>query len=93
MIRPLHDYIVIKQDEKEVSSAGGILLATVDTTKPGRGVVVAVGKGKVVDGVVQKIDVRKGDRVLLTPGSGMPMKVDGEEFLFMRQEDILGVLS
>jgi len=93
-IRPLHDRVVVKRMEEERTSAGGIVIPDSAAEKPMKGEVVAVGNGKVNDaGEVRKLDVKVGDQVLFGKYSGTEIKVDGDDVLIMREEDILGVIS
>ena len=93
-IRPLEDRVVIQQIEAEEKTAGGIVLPDTAKEKPQEGKVVAVGKGKVNDdGKVTPLDVKAGDRILFGKYSGTEVKIDGEDFLIMREDDILGVLE
>ena len=93
-IRPLHDRVVIKRVEEEQKTKGGIIIPDTAKEKPLEGLVIAVGNGKVLeDGTVRKLDVKAGDRVLFTKYSGTEVKIDGEEHLIMREEDILGVIE
>mgnify|MGYP003572572710 FL=1 len=93
-IRPLHDRVIIKRQEEERTSPGGIVIPDSATEKPIRGKVVAVGNGKVLDdGSVRKLDLKKGDNVLFGKYSGTEVKVDGEDLLVMREEDIMAVIE
>ncbi len=93
-IRPLHDRVIIKRVEEETKTAGGIVLPGSAAEKPSQGVVLAVGTGKALDnGQVRPIDVKVGDKVLFGKYSGNEVKVDGEEVIVMREEDIMGVLG
>ena len=93
-IRPLHDRVVIKRMEEERTSAGGIVIPDSATEKPIRGEVVSVGKGKISDsGDVRPLDVKAGDQVLFGKYSGTEIKIDGEDLLVMREDDIMGVLD
>ena len=93
-IRPLHDRVIIKRQEEERTSPGGIVIPDSATEKPIRGKVVAVGNGKVLDdGSVRKLDLKKGDKVLFGKYSGTEVKVDGEDLLVMREEDIMAVIE
>ena len=93
-IRPLHDRVIIKREEEERTSAGGIVIPDSATEKPIRGKVVAVGNGKVLeDGSVRKVDVKKGDTVLFGKYSGTEIKMDGDELIVMREEDIMAVIE
>lgn len=93
-IRPLHDRVVIKRVEEEQKTAGGILIPDNAKEKPIRGKVVAVGKGKILEnGSVRPLDVKVGDTVVFGKYSGTEVKVEGEDLLMMREEDIMGVLE
>ena len=93
-IRPLHDRVIIKREEEERTSAGGIVIPDSATEKPIRGQVVAVGNGKILeDGTVRKLDLKKGDKVLFGKYSGTEVKVDGEDLLVMREEDIMAIIE
>ena len=93
-IRPLHDRVIVKRIEEERKSAGGIVIPDTAAEKPDQGEVKAVGKGKVSDdGKVRTLDVKVGDRVLFGKYSGQTVKVEGEELLVMREEDIMGVVE
>jgi len=93
-IRPLHDRVIIKRQEEERTSPGGIVIPDSATEKPIRGKVVAVGNGKILeDGSVRKLDLKKGDNVLFGKYSGTEVKVEGEELLVMREEDVMAVLE
>ncbi|ALG69056.1 co-chaperone GroES [Beggiatoa leptomitoformis] len=93
-IRPLHDRVIIKRMEEERKTAGGIVIPDSATEKPIRGKVVAIGKGKLLEsGDVRPLDVKVDDVVLFGKYSGTEVKVDGEDLLVMREEDIMGVLA
>jgi chaperonin GroES len=93
-IRPLHDRVIVKRVEEEEVSAGGIIIPDTAKEKPQEGKIVAVGKGKVLeDGTVQKLDLKKGDRVLFGKYSGSEIKINGIDHLIMREDDILGVIE
>jgi chaperonin GroES len=93
-IRPLHDRIIVKRVEEEEKTKGGIIIPDTAKEKPMEGKVIAVGKGKVLDdGKIQPLDVKEGDRVLFGKYSGTEVKIDGEEHLIMREDDILGVIE
>jgi chaperonin GroES len=93
-IRPLHDRVIIKRQEEERTSPGGIVIPDSATEKPIRGKVVAVGNGKILDdGSVRKVDLKKGDNVLFGKYSGTEIKMDGDELLVMREEDIMAVIE
>jgi chaperonin GroES len=93
-IRPLHDRVIVRRMEEERTSPGGIVLPDSATEKPDQGEVLAVGKGKILEsGDVRPLDVKVGDKVLFGKYSGSAVKVDGEEVLVMREEDIMGVIE
>ena len=93
-IRPLHDRVIVKRVEEETTSAGGIVLPDSATEKPSEGEVLAVGNGKLLDnGEVRTLEVQVGDRVLFGKYSGNEVKVDGEDLIVMREDDIMGVLG
>ncbi|APZ42124.1 co-chaperone GroES [Acidihalobacter ferrooxydans] len=93
-IRPLHDRVVIKRMEEERMSAGGIVIPDSATEKPVRGEVLAVGNGKILDnGDTRALDVKVGDKVLFGKYAGTEIKIDGEEVLVMREEDIVAVIE
>jgi len=89
-LRPLHDRVVVKRMEEEKTSPGGIVIPDSATEKPIKGKIVAVGNGKITEsGDVRKLDVKKGDEVLFGKYSGTEVKVDGDELLVMREDDIM----
>ncbi len=93
-IRPLHDRVVVKRMEEERTSAGGIVIPDSATEKPAEGEVIAVGKGKINDsGDVLAMDVKVGDKILFGKYSGTEIKIEGQDVLIMREEDILGVIA
>ena len=93
-IRPLHDRVIVRRMEEERTSAGGIVIPDSATEKPAEGEVVAIGNGKILDsGEVRALDVKAGDKILFGKYAGNEVKVDGEELLVMREEDIMGVLE
>ncbi|MGD8620171.1 MAG: co-chaperone GroES [Gammaproteobacteria bacterium] len=93
-IRPLHDRVILKRMEEETTSAGGIVIPDTAAEKPMRGEVIAIGKGKRLDsGDVVPLDVKVGDTVLFGKYSGTEVKVNGEDLLVMREEDIMGVIE
>ena len=93
-IRPLQDRLVVKRLAEEEKTKGGIIIPDSAKEKPIEGEVMAVGNGKVLeDGTVRKLDVKVGDRVLFGKYSGTEVKIDGEERLILREDDILGVLE
>jgi len=93
-IRPLHDRVVVRRMEEERKSAGGIVIPDSATEKPIQGEVIAAGKGKILEnGDVRPLDVQVGDKVLFGKYSGTEVKIEGEELLVMREEDIMGVVE
>ncbi len=92
--RPLHDRILVKRVEEETKTKGGIIIPDTAKEKPIEGKVVAVGKGRVgEDGKVTALEVKKGDRVLFGKYGGTEVKMDGEEYLIMREDDVLGIME
>jgi chaperonin GroES len=93
-IRPLHDRVIVKRLEAETKTAGGIVIPDTAAEKPIRGEVMAVGNGKILeDGKVRPLDVKVGDKVLFGKYSGTEVKLDGQEVVVMREEDIMAVLA
>ena len=93
-IRPLHDRIIVKRMEEERMSAGGIVIPDSATEKPIKGEVIAVGNGKHLEnGEIRALDVKKGDKVLFGKYSGTEVKVEGEDFLVMREDDVMAVIE
>ena len=93
-IRPLHDRIIVKRLEEERTSKGGIIIPDTATEKPIQGKVIAVGNGKIQeDGKVRPLDVKVGDKILFGKYGGQEVKVDGEELLVMREEDVMAVIE
>jgi chaperonin GroES len=92
-IRPLHDRVVVRRMEEETTSAGGIVLPGSAAEKPAQGEIVAVGNGQITDNGVRALDVKVGDQVMFGKFSGTEVKVDGEELLVMREEDIVAVIE
>ena len=93
-VRPLHDRLIVERIEETEQMVGGIIIPDTAKEKPQQGKVVAVGKGKVKDdGTVAPLDVATGDKVLFGKYSGQEIKLDGIEYLIMREDEILGVLE
>jgi len=93
-IRPLQDRVIVKRVQEEEKTKGGIIIPDTAKEKPIEGKVIAVGNGKVQeDGKVRPLDVKPGDRILFSKYAGTEIKIDGEEHLMMREEDILGVIE
>jgi chaperonin GroES len=93
-IRPLHDRVVVKRLDEEKTSPGGIVIPDTATEKPIKGEVIAVGNGKLLDsGELRALAVKPGDKILFGKYSGTEVKVEGAEYLVMREDDIMGVLE
>jgi chaperonin GroES len=93
-IRPLHDRIIVERIEEETMTASGIIIPDSAKEKPQEGTVIAVGKGKVTeDGKILALDVKVGDKVLFGKYSGTEIKIEGNEYLMMREDDVLGVVE
>lgn len=93
-IRPLQDRILVKRLTEEEKTKGGIIIPDSAKEKPQEGEVIAVGNGKILDnGKLQPLDVKAGDRILFSKYSGTEVKIDGEEYTIMREDDILGVIG
>ena len=93
-ITPLHDRVIVKRLEEETTTPGGIVLPGSAAEKPSQGKVLAVGSGKLLDnGTVRALEVKVGDKVLFGKYSGNEVKVDGEDLIVMREEDIMGILG
>jgi chaperonin GroES len=91
--RPLHDRVIVKRIQEEEKSAGGIIIPDTAKEKPQEGKVIAVGPGKQEDGKVIPLGVKAGDKILFGKYSGTEIKLDGEEHLIMREDDILGIIE
>ena len=93
-IRPLHDRVLVRREEEETKTAGGIVLPGSAAEKPSRGEVIAVGNGKITEnGNVRPLDVKAGDKVIFGQYAGNTVKVDGEELLIMSEAEILAVVE
>ena len=93
-IRPLHDRVIVKRMEEERTSPGGIVIPDAATEKPIKGEVIAAGNGKILEnGDVRKLDVKVGDRVLFGKYAGTEVKVDGQELLVMKEDDIMAIIE
>lgn len=93
-VRPLHDRILVRRMAEEEKTAGGIIIPDTAKEKPQRGEVVATGNGRVTeDGKTLPLEVKSGDRILFSKYSGTELKLDGKEYLMMREEDVLGVIQ
>ena len=94
MIRPLHDRVIIDQEEREQKTKGGIIIPDTVKEKPLIGKVVAAGTGRLLEnGKLQPLDVKAGDRVLFARYAGTEVELDGKKYLIMREEDILGIIE
>ena len=93
-VRPLHDYVILKRVEEKETVRGGIIIPDSAKEKPQEGEVIAVGTGKRLEnGTLIPIEVKEGDRVLFGKYSGTEIKVDGEDYLIVREDDVLGILA
>jgi len=93
-IRPLHDRVIVKREDEERKSPGGIVIPDTAAEKPIRGKIMAVGKGKILEnGSVRPLDLKVGDKILFGKYSGTEVKMDGEELLVMREEDVMAVIE
>ena len=93
-IRPLHDRVIVKRLEEERTSPGGIVIPDTAAEKPIQGRIVAVGKGKILeDGQVRPLDVKVGDKILFGKYSGTEVKIDGDELVVMREDDLMAVFE
>ena len=93
-IRPLQDRIIVKRLEEEERTKGGIIIPDTAKEKPSEGLIIAVGKGKVLENGTQlPLDVKKNDRILFGKYAGTDIKIEGDEFLIMREDDVLGVIE
>ena len=91
---PLHDRILVRRTEEEGTTRGGIIIPDSAKDKPQEGEVISVGKGKISEeGKVRPLDVKEGDRILFGKYSGTEIKLDGEDFIIMREEEVLGIVS
>ena len=93
-IRPLHDRVIVKREDEERKSPGGIVIPDTAAEKPIRGKIVAVGKGKILEnGSVRPLDLKVGDKILFGKYGGTEVKFDGDELLVMREEDVMAVIE
>lgn len=94
MIRPLHDRVIVRRKDAETKTASGIIIPDTAKEKPQEGEVIAIGNGKILaDGNVQKLDVKVGDKVLFGKYSGTDIKLEGEDLLMMKEDDILAIIE
>ncbi len=93
-LRPLHDRVIVRRMEEERTSAGGIVIPDSAIEKPSKGEIVAIGNGKILDNSkIRNLDVKVGDKVLFGKYSGTEVKVDAEELLVMKEEDIMAIIE
>jgi len=92
-VRPLHDRIIVKGIEEEKKTSGGIVIPDTAKEKPQEGKVVAVGEGRREEGKLIPVDVKRGDRVLFGKYAGTEIKIDGEDHLILREDDVLGIIE
>ena len=93
-VRPLQDRVLVERMDEETKTAGGIIIPDNHTEKPAQGKIVSVGPGRVLsDGSLRALDVKEGDRVLFGKYSGTEVKVDGRDFLIMKEDEIFGVIQ
>ena len=93
-VRPLHDRILVRRVEEETKTAGGLFIPDTAKEKPQRGEIVAAGKGRITeDGKILPLEVKIGDKVLFAKYAGTEIKFSGEEYLMMREEDVLGIVQ
>ncbi|MGB5155864.1 co-chaperone GroES [Desulfobacterium sp. N47] len=93
-LKPLHDRILVQRVEEPTTTKGGIIIPDTAKEKPAEGKVVAVGNGKIgEDGKVIPLEVKKGDRILFGKYSGSEVKIEGDEYLIMREDDVLGIIE
>ena len=93
-IRPLHDRVIVKREDEERKSPGGIVIPDTAAEKPIRGKIVAVGKGKILEnGNIRPLDLKVGDKILFGKYGGTEVKVDGDDLLVMREEDVMAVIE
>ena len=93
-VRPLHDRLLVKRVAEEEKTKGGIIIPETAKEKPIEGKVIAVGNGKVLeDGTVRPLDVKKGDRILFGKYAGTEIKIEGEEHLILREDEVLGIIE
>ena len=93
-IRPLHDRVLVKRTEEDTTSAGGIVIPDSASEKPSRGEIIAVGNGKILEnGEVRSLELKAGDKVLFGKYSGTEVKVEGEDVLVMREDDIMAIIE
>lgn len=93
MIRPLHDRVIVKRKDAVSKTSSGIVLPDISQERPAEGIVIAVGNGRLVDGVCHPLDVKIGDEVLFGKYSGSEVTLNNEDFLIMREDEILGVIE
>ncbi|MEC9281401.1 MAG: co-chaperone GroES [Bdellovibrionota bacterium] len=93
-VRPLHDRILVKRLEEETTTSGGIIIPDSAKEKPSRGEIVAAGNGRILeDGTVMPLEVKTGDNILFGKYAGTELKLDGSDYIMMREDDVLGILN
>ena len=93
-VRPLHDRVLVKRFLEEEKSKGGIIIPDTAKEKPVQGEIIAVGTGRITeDGKVRPLEVKKGDKILFGKYSGTEIKIEGDDYLMMREEDVLGIIQ
>ena len=93
-VRPLHDRILVRRMAEETKTAGGLYIPDTAKEKPQKGEIIATGKGRITqDGKVFPLEVKAGDKVLFGKYAGTELKIEGEEYLMMREEDVLGIIN
>ncbi|MCL5260116.1 MAG: co-chaperone GroES [Gammaproteobacteria bacterium] len=93
-IRPLHDRVVIERLDEERTTSGGIVIPDSAAEKPSRGIIIAIGVGKILEnGTVRPLDVKVGNKVLFGKYSGNEVKIDNKEYVIMREDDIMGIIE
>ncbi len=93
-VRPLHDRVIVRRLDEEEKSAGGIIIPDSAKEKPIQGEVIAAGNGKIMEnGDVRPLEVKAGDRVIFSKYAGTEIKLDGDEFMMMREDDLLGIVE
>ncbi|MBW1680899.1 MAG: co-chaperone GroES [Deltaproteobacteria bacterium] len=93
-VRPLHDRVIVKRIEEEETTKGGIIIPDTAKEKPVEGEIIAVGKGKVLeDGKTLPLEVKEGDRILFGKYAGTEIKIEGEEYLIMREDDVIAIVE
>lgn len=93
-VRPLHDHILVKRVEREEKTKGGIIIPDTAKEKPLEGKVIAVGNGKILEnGEIRPLEIKVGDKILFTKYGGDEIKIDGEEYLILKEDDVLAIIK